>query len=361
MSAEAIVIDMRRAVRTQQWEDALALAEIARRRELVLDEAIEINAGEATALRRLGRLPDAREAYLRLDGLLEREDPRRAEVMLGLAECYLISGVGEISSELAAGAVARSEIGSGRWARAARIQIQAVGLTDLQLAEALSGALLAEAPAGGSRAPLALARSEVMLRQGRLDEASQALLVARSDASVSNATRTLAEVVRREATLAIARADTDSFFPLLGQLQAVERAYGQTGDRGEHQIAIVRASILTHLGRLSTAVTELRRAYWHAHERHDATSAAHALLALADAQRVGGGNGEVAREHAASIYERMSHPWGMFWSAVLIDDPLLAQEDAESIRITHVRALGAMEGNVNVAALPNRPLPLVFP
>lgn len=362
MSAEGIVIDMRRAVRTQQWEEALVLAGIGRAADGLTDAwRIEILAGEAQAYRRTGQLPEARERYLELDALLDRDDPRRAEVLIGLAECYMAVGLMPVAGELAGAALERAQAGSGRWARAGRVAVLAQAQEDLAAGEALAAALLAEAPQVAHRAPLLLARAEVLLRAGRLDEAAQALLVARSEGEAATAARTLAEIARRETALLIARGDAAQYYPRLGQLQSLEKAYAQTGERGEHELMIMRAALLLHLGKISAAVTDLRRAYWLAHERHDAIAAAHALLALADAQRVGGGDGEEAREHAGKIYARVEHPWGQLWSAVMIDDPLHRMEEVARLRGVYPRALGAGELRMDVSHLPERPLPLTFP
>lgn len=359
------------ALRSQDWAHALDLIHEAKAEPLAVEDARSLRLAEAAALRSIGRFIEARDIYaplLRDNGLVGAE---RAEALHGLAECYLCVGDAHTAERLAAGSL--DHVGADRSLRMRCVASLARATARRDLAAALElvrSALSEQNPPGSARAHLRFCEAELLLMLGDLPRARRSLGVARADASANDASRTVADVLWREASLAVLEGDQAMFPQAFTGLLHAERIYEGLADRSYDVALTARGELFKHRGNLARAAREFRRAAREAHQRQDQLMLAHDLLGLSDTLRLGGGEDLRHLAHAEEIYRRLDLAWGLLYCRLVVRGAAAARGDEGTVASAHEAAerLAAERvrelGSGDAAALtrhPSTPLALSFP
>lgn len=369
--ASVTVRRVQAALRAQDPAHALDLIGEARASSLSRDDRQSLRFSEAAALRTVGRLPAARDIYTRLLAEVGSDAPLRAEALHGLAECYL--GVGDAGSaeQLAEASLPLSGERTLHM-RCLATYARAVGRRDLEGAlRVVRGGLAGVTPPGSARAHLRLCEAELLLAIGDLERARRSLGIARADGAANDASRTVADVLRLEAVLAVLAGDAGAYPKALAGLVHAERLYDGLGDRSHDLVLTARAEIFKHRGQLARAARDFRRGAWEAHQRRDMLQVGHNLLGLADTLRLGGGSEDPRPlRRAEEIYRRFDLSWGLLHAALVGRATVIARGDEDAAvafarqveDLLRSRAASLGEGAMGaLSAAPPRPLTLSFP
>lgn len=370
MRSDPSISAIQTALRAQDWTHALTLIQQSKSAPLGRAEREALHLAEAAALRSIGRLMEARDIYSRLLAELDRNSSARAEALHGLAECYLGAGDATNAERLAAASLEGAGADRTLRMRCVATHARAVARRDLGAALALvREEFTRSTPPGSARAHLRFCEAEIHLCQGDLERARRALGVARADAQANDASRTVADVLRREASLVVLGGHDEHHSQALTGLVHAERLYAGLGDRSRDLVLTARAELSKHRGQLARAAREFQRAAWAAAERRDHLQVAHNLLGLSDTLRLSGTPDLRHLDRAQRIYRRFDLAWGLFYARLIVASSSRANGDTATARAAEAVAREILAGRraelgaCEVASLadPAAPLRLLFP
>lgn len=340
------------AARAQDWREVLSL---------LGDEGMQATRGDAVvllaaadALCARGQLLDARDRYERL---LDRDGVDRAAVWSGLGACYMEAGDAPSAARLLLRAAEGLRThGPELQMRVAAQQGRLLARHNLvEAVDHLADAVTHGWPACAERADLRFWYAEALLRHGSFAQARLQLAIARADAEATDATKTVADVRLREASLAMLEPGR----PHLGVAhEAITHArdlYRFLGDRGITFARLVEGQLALVQGAPALAESVARDVARAA--THQPLLTAHAHLLAAEARRHMGRPAGADADAAEARYVQMRIGWGQY----MVARHRAATDDGADTRLAelaglHAAAIGAHELLTGVGD----PVPLTF-